>query len=119
MTHTQTVLRIAAQQRTNWNPEDRERTIYGFLDEVCQALTPEVLEYLAEHDPDKLKSMFFDWAGFRKKRDRDQRVSLLIASVAKVATPVPFALADGLGNPDLSTDAEPARGNVVSLVSAR
>lgn len=119
MTHTQTVLRIAAQQRTNWSPEDRERTINGFLDEICQALTPEVLEYLAEHDPDKLKMMFFDWVGFRKKRDQDQRVSLLIASVAKSATPVPFALADGLGDSDLSADAEPARDNVVSLVSAR
>lgn len=119
MTHTQTVLRIAAQQRTNWSPADRERTIYGFLDEVCQALTAEVLEHLAEHDPDKLKSMFFDWARFRGKRDSRQRVSLIIASVANVATPVPFALADGLGNPDLAEDAEPSRGNVVSLVSVR
>lgn len=117
MTYTQTALRIAAQRNTKWNPEDRERTIEGFLSEVCQAITPDVLEYLAEHDSKKLESMFLDWVTFRNKRTYRQRVDLLISSVAKVATPVPFSLADALDNPDLQ-EPEPI-SNVVSLTSVR
>lgn len=117
MSKTLTRLRIAVQKHTEWNPEGRELTINGFLEEIGQVVSGQVLEYLAEHDPDKLESIFLDWARYRKRRTAQQRVELLTLSVAKSASPVTFAFADASGDPDLVEPVQ--RSNVVSLMSAR
>lgn len=118
MTHTQTVLRIAAQKKTDWKPEDRDRTINGFLNEIGRVVSEEVIEKLATDYPDKLESMFIDWVQFAKRRTPDQRVALMVSSVAKSALPIPFAIASVTEDPDLQAP-EPSASNVVSFVSVR
>jgi len=117
MNNTQTILRIAVQKKTKWDAESREITIQTFLAEVCQVLAPAVLEHLAENDSKKLESMFFDWVTHRKARTADQRINLMVSSVANSATPVPCALAKALEDPDLSKVG--VAENVVALRSAR
>tara|TARA_R110002124_G_C8597316_1_gene483958 strand:+ start:239 stop:559 length:321 start_codon:yes stop_codon:yes gene_type:complete len=105
------------QQHTEWTPEGRELTIESFLGEVGQVVTEPVMEWLAEHDPKKLESMFLDWAKYRKRRTAEQRVNLLVMSVARTAPPVTFAFADAGGDKDLEPPS--AGSNVVPLMSAR
>lgn len=118
MTHTYTVLRIAAQKKTKWNPDDRERTIEGFLNELGRVVSTEVIEQLAKEHPDKFESMFIDWVQFAKRRTPEQRVAVMVSSVAKSAIAVPFAIASVTEDPDLQ-ESEAVASNVVSLVSVR
>lgn len=117
MRHTWAKLRGVTARVTQWSPEDRERTISAFLHELEQVVSVEVIEHIADHDEEKLQSLFVDWTKFRKTRTETQRVELLVASVAKSATPIPFTLANMEGDPDLAP--QPDRSNVVPLKFAR
>lgn len=114
MNHTLTTLRVVAQKRTEWDPEGRERTIEGFLNELGRVFNAEVIEKLAKDYPGKFESMFIDWVQFAKLRTPEQRVALMISSVAKAATPIPFAIANVTEDQDLNVT-EVVKSNVVSL----
>jgi hypothetical protein len=118
MSNTLTRLRIITQEETQWDIEGRELTIRLFIDEVSQVVSPDVLEYLADSDTEKLRALFCDWAKYRKERTSEQRISLMVASVAKYASPMPFAYAHIEGNEDLNAPVQ-NESNVVSLRSMR
>lgn len=113
MTHTWAKLRGVSARVTKWSPEDRERTISAFIRELEQVVSGDVIEYIAEHDDEKLESLFVDWTRFHKVRTESQRVGLLTASVATSATSVPFTIANLKGDKDLQE--KPEASNVISL----
>lgn len=116
MNHTMPTLRLIAQRKTKWSPEDRDRTIEGFLSEITQAVAANVIEHLAEHNADKLETMFIDWVQYRTNHTYEERIRILVTSVAKVTSPVPFAL-DSLTTEE--AEPQPVASNVVPLLSMR
>ena len=115
MNRATALIRIAIQSRWDWTDGERDETVSSFIHETLEAVTPRVLEDIADNYPERFTSMFVDWAKFRRVRTREQRVNLMIQHVAKNATGLPFGYARAFGDTDVAQSLTPINNKVVSL----